>query len=150
MRKLGLLVLVVMLVTVLPAGAQRSKARTESGEYNTLTITQSPGPALSGRISNAVIFEPRPGEKFVHIEIVDDAAENVAAVVEQDVDGDDVADLSVEICNATTDPIKITPGFELSVATQEGTCLDDSLSTPTYGTVTATFMAKKAGHQAHH
>ena len=142
MKKLGYLVIAATLVMALPAAAGSSKSRTESGEYNTVTLTTDPDPVVAGRFSNGVRFETLPKEKYVSLTIADEVADNVRAMVGQDIDGDGVDDEITEICNTTEAPIKITPGIPLTVWTQEGTCADGSPSTPTSGTIEAMFMTK--------
>lgn len=142
MRKLSYLVLAAAMLFALPGGAVASRARTATGEYNTIVIdTTDPGPSAQGHISNGVTFKVRPGEDFVTLSIVDKASPDVRAVVAQDIDGDGIGldDAITEICTRSTAPIKITPGYELTVWTQEGTCEDGEASTPTFGKITATF-----------
>ncbi len=149
MKKLGYLVVVSMLVTAVPAAAGSSRSRTESGEYNTLTFSTDPDPVVAGRFSNGVRFETFPSERYVSLTITDDVADNVRAVVGQDIDGDGVDEEIIEFCNATEAPVKITPGVPVTVWTQEGTCADGSPSTPTFGTIEAMFMTKVGQHQNH-
>jgi hypothetical protein len=140
MRKFLQIGVALLVLLALSGGASAARARTDSGEYNTLTIDTDAPPNASGRISNGVIFEVRRGERFVTLEITDNAAATVMAVVEQDFDGDGLADSSTEICNATTEPIRVKPGYDLGVYTQEGVCSQGGeVSAPTFGTITATF-----------
>ena len=149
MRKLGYLVLAATLVSAVPAAANSSKGRTERGEYNSLTLTTDPSPATQGSISNGVRFDTLPKEKYVSVTVMDEFAEDVRAVVGQDVDGDGVENKIAEICTTSSAPIKITPGVPVTVWTQEGTCADGTLSTPTFGTIEAMFMTKAAQHRHH-
>jgi hypothetical protein len=140
MKKITYLALAAALLLTLPGGAGASQARTATGEYNTLVLSTDPAPAAQGHFSNGVTFKVRPTERFVTIEITDEHAANVMAVVEQDFDGDGVADSSTEICDATTKPIRVKPGYDVGVWTQEGTCdPGGEVSAPTFGTITATF-----------
>lgn len=139
MKKLGYLLVAGTMLCALPGGAVASRARTASGEYNTLVLSTEPAPAAQGRFSNGVTFKVRPGERFVGLVIADQNADHVRGVVSQDLDGDGVDDTTIEICDATTTPIKINPAFDVKVWTQEGTCEDGTLSTPTVGKITATF-----------
>ena len=54
-------------------------------------------------------------ENFVHIKIEDAAGMAVYASVGQDLDGDNFADNSVNICGESEEPLQITPGVELMV-----------------------------------
>lgn len=125
---------------LVPAVSQAGKARTETGEYNTFTVdTDQTGPSASGRISNGVSFTPRRGERYVSVVIEDKTGVPVRAFVEQDVDDDGQADLSVEFCGATSEPIRFQKGAPVEVWAQEGPCADNSGGASTFGTVTATF-----------
>ena len=143
MRKLGYLALAATMLLVLSGGAGASRARTVSGEYNTIVVdTTDPGPGVQGRLSNGVTFNVRSTENSVSLVIEDKVSADVRAIVGQDLDGDGVVTLDesiAEICTRTPAPIKITPGYKVVVWTQEGTCADGTLSTPTFGKITATF-----------
>jgi hypothetical protein len=148
-KKLGIYVLVAALITVVPAAAQGGKTRTKAGEYHKLQVEEHPGPQFSGRISNTVEFKVKASERYVHIEIADDAADNVRATVRQDIDDDGEPDLEVDICNATPEPLEITPGIPLTVSVQEGLCEGNEASVPTQGSITAMFMKNASAHASH-
>jgi hypothetical protein len=155
-RKLQLLVLVLTLCmsAAVPALAGKAKERTVSGEYNTLVLEgpDEESAAVVGGFANGVAFKTKPGERFVSIVIEDEAGMPVRAIVGQDLDGDESADIEEEICSATTAPIKLRKGALVIVSTQEGACADGTNAAATFGTVTATFtrgMAMK-GHHHHH
>jgi hypothetical protein len=140
MKKIIAIAMSLAALVTVAGGASAARARTDSGEYNTLVMSTDPAPAAEGHFSNGVIFKVRPGERFVTIEILDDHAATVMAVVEQDFDGDGLADSSTEICNATAEPIRVKSGYDVGVYTQQGVCSQGGeVSSPTFGTITATF-----------
>ncbi|MEA2453090.1 MAG: hypothetical protein QOG04_1800 [Actinomycetota bacterium] len=139
MRKTINIVLAGAILLAIPAVAGASRARSASGEYNTVTLNTDELPSAQGRFSNGVSFPLKPGERFVSVVVTDEHADKVLAVVGQDLDGDGVDDSEVEICGSSMSPIKVKPGFDVTVWVQEGTCEDGAPSTPTFGTVEATF-----------
>jgi hypothetical protein len=153
-RKAHLLALVVALcVIAAPALAGNAKSRTETGEYNTVTVDTDAPPQASGRVTNGVTFETQPGERFVSVTIEDKSGLPARAVVGQDLDGDGLEDVSEEICGSTAAPIKLQKGVvAVMVWTQEGACADGTNAFATFGTVTATFTraAAKPTHHHHH
>jgi hypothetical protein len=140
-RKIAVGTLALMLVgAALPAFARSTKAREASGEYNAVTVdTDNPGSIAAGRVSNGVTFKVRKGERFVSVAIADKSEMPTRAVVGQDLDGDGLEDVSQEICGASTAPIALKKGADVTVWTQEGPCEDGTNATATFGTVTATF-----------
>lgn len=138
MRRILNVAVVFAVFAGLSAGAAASNARSAQGEYNTIRCCSAEQLARQ-RFSNGVDFRSRPGEGFVSLVIDDSRAEHVYAVVEQDLDGDGEGERIGEICDASTKPIAITPGYVVTVWVQQGTCGDGSLSTPTFGKVTARF-----------
>lgn len=150
-RRLHLVALVLALcVSAVPALAGPGKSRTETGEYNTLTVEpDTETPALAGQFANGVSFETRKGERFVSVVIKDDTGMPVRAVLEQDFDDDGTEDLSQEICSATTTPVKIRPAVPVVVSVQEGACAD-GYAVATFGTVTATFTGATKKHSGGH
>ncbi|HET7483461.1 MAG TPA: hypothetical protein VFK89_11430, partial [Actinomycetota bacterium] len=92
-----------------------------------------------GHVTNGVEFTVRKSERFVSVVIEDESGFPARAVVGQDFDGDGLEDTSTEICGATTAPVKVRPGYDVVVWTQDGPCADGSAAVSTLGTVTATF-----------
>jgi hypothetical protein len=138
-RKLFWLILAI-LVVALPSVSQAKKARTETGEYNTIKADTDPsGPTAKGHLSNGVTFTPRKGERFVSVVLTDKSGLPTRAVIQQDFDGDGVSDVSTEMCGATDAPVAFRKGLDVVVLTQEGPCEDGTGATSTFGTVTATF-----------
>ena len=142
-RKLALFTTALTLLgAAVPAFAHSHshKSRTVTGEYNTVTVdTDDPGAIAAGRFSNGVVFTPRKGEHFVSVTVADHSEMPTRAIVGQDLDGDNVEDVSQEICGATTAPIALKKGATVMVWTQEGACEDGTNAMSTFGTVTATF-----------
>ena len=131
---------VAILVVALPVASQAKKARTETGEYNTIKADTDPnGPSTKGHLSNGVAFTPRKGERFVSVVLTDRSGLPTRAVIQQDYDGDGVADVGTEMCGATDAPVAFRKGIDVIVLTQEGPCEDGTTATSTFGTVTATF-----------
>ncbi|HWL66504.1 MAG TPA: hypothetical protein VNP73_11065 [Actinomycetota bacterium] len=127
-------------LVALPALAEAGKARTATGNYNTIMITPEEGsPSAEGHYSNGVKFKLRPGERFVSLSIADEAGQTVRATVGQDYDNDGKTEHEHEFCGSTTEPIKLTPGAPVIVWAQEGQCADGTTSLATFGEVTATF-----------
>ena len=127
-------------LVALPALAEAGKARTATGNYNTIMITPPDGsPSAEGHYSNGVRFKLRPGERFVSLSIQDEAGMPVRATVGQDYDGDGKTEAEHEFCGATTQPIKLKGAAPVIVWAQEGPCADGTNAMATFGEVTATF-----------
>lgn len=127
------LLAVVLAASLLPVAAgAKSGARVEKLSY-------SPGEGyvgvgrLGGLVA-AVTFPPGP-ERFVSIEVRDDAGTPVMAKIVQD---DNVA----EFCGSTPDPIAIRPDFNVTVELFAGRCLDGNPSVVTGGVVEARFTSR--------
>lgn len=89
-----------------------------------------------------VFFNARSTERFVHIEIEDASGEAVKAWVRFDVDGDgDIDGDWKQMCERTSEPLRIVPGTIVNVMIQTGDCdrRPGSIA-PAGGTVTATFF----------
>lgn len=138
-RKLFALMLMAAVVG-LPAVSEAKKARTDTGEYNTVVAETDPdGPSSRGQFRNGVDFTPRRGERFISVVLADRSGYPVRATVGQDLDGDGVQDVTQEICGQTTAPIKFRPGTDVTVLAQDGPCEDGTMGVTTFGTITATF-----------
>ncbi len=92
--------------------------------------------------SNGVTFRTRANERFVSIQIEDQAGLPTPARVTQGENEhpDHEYDVDEEFCGSTTEPIAIRPGTPITVWMSHGTC--DGGTTAggwTTGTVTATF-----------
>ena len=139
MKKLLSLTLALAVVAV-PGVSLAGKARTESGEYNTLVVEPDENkPSAEGQFANGVAFTPRKGERFIEVVIEDQLGMPTRAVVGQDLDGDGVDDVSQEVCGASEAPIKFRRGIDIHVSAQEGPCADGTTAVATFGTITATF-----------
>lgn len=96
------------------------------------------GTAGSIYSSNGVRFRPKAGERFVSVSITDNTGLPVPARIEQDIDGDDKADIKLTFCGATEAPVEIVPDARVVVWMIDGTC-DDTAGGWTTGVMTATF-----------
>lgn len=97
--------------------------------------------------SCAFFGPPAAGEKFVSVSIEDDLGTDVYASVIQDTNGDGnflaTDDLTVNFCGATTEPVEIEPGKDVSVWVWQGPGANPPCaSAASSGTVTATFSSK--------
>ncbi len=86
-----------------------------------------------GVITSIVDLSPGPG-RFLSLKINDESGGKVGADIEQ-------GDTSVAICGETSEPVRVKPNFATEITIYAGTCDDGSMtpSTPTRGTITATF-----------
>lgn len=135
-------VIISALVLALPAASQAGKARTDSGEYNSVVVNlDDTEPSANGHFTNGVTFTPLKKERFISIEVADKSGLPTRAIViqETETDGQPNYLLKEEICGQTEAPIEITRGVDVTVLTQEGPCADDTPAMATFGTVTATF-----------
>jgi hypothetical protein len=142
MSKRSLAVLADTVVLALPIASQAGRARTDSGEYNTVTVNlDETEPAANGHFTNGVTFMPLPKERFISVVVEDRSGLPTRALViqETETDGEPNYLLKEEICGQSVGPIEITRGVDVTVLTQEGFCEDGTQAVATFGTVTATF-----------
>ncbi|MGH2755479.1 MAG: hypothetical protein ACRDLB_13750 [Actinomycetota bacterium] len=132
-----------VIVIALPGMSQAERARTVSGEYNTLIIDPDEGsPSAEGQFSNGVAFTPRKGERSVSVVVEDTSGLPTRAVVGQDLDGDGTQDVVQEICGASEAPLRFRKGIDVVVQAQEGPCEDGTNAMATFGTITVTFYRR--------
>lgn len=133
-------VMIAATVVALPAVSEAKKARTDTGEYNTVVADTDPsGPSSQGQFRNGVDFTPRPGERFIRIVLEDRSGQPARGTVGQDLDGDGVQDVTHDFCGQTTAPVRFRAGTDLTVLAQDGPCEDGTPAVTTFGTITATF-----------
>ena len=124
MRKIVMVVLSAALVLgafgVPAADAAKKKARKASATYDLPAIGIGGLGICSPGTIGCVGFGTAANERKVEVEIVDSAGTPVFASVTQDLNGDQQADTSVDICGASDGPIAIEPGFEVTVFIWEG------------------------------
>ncbi|MDQ3958691.1 MAG: hypothetical protein M3273_10255 [Actinomycetota bacterium] len=147
----GIAVALVTVVAVaggsaLPAGAaKKPKPRTFELAYSEPAIgAAGAGVCLQG--SSCLFFGPPAGkEKFFSVEIEDSSGLPAPASVIQDTNGDGnflvTDDLTVGICGATTEPIEIEPGKDVSVWVWRAGANPPCPGTASSGMATATFSA---------
>jgi hypothetical protein len=75
----------------------------------------------------------------VSVTLEDKSGLPAMAVLQQDFDGDNQPDFSIEVCGATDQPVKFRAGVDVQVWAQEGPCEDGTNAMSTVGTVSATF-----------
>lgn len=92
--------------------------------------------------SNGVTFRTRANERFVSIQIEDEAGLPIPARVTQGANEhpDHAYEVDESFCGSTEEPIAIRPGMPVEVWMSHGTCDESStVGGWTTGTVTATF-----------
>ena len=84
---------------------------------------------------------PRAGMKYLKLRIKDESGTSTYAAVSQDVDGDWIGDTDYpNVCGKTAKPIKIRPGYAVTVFINGGPGADPPCpGVGTSGTVKATF-----------
>lgn len=102
------------------AGKKKAKPRKASAMYEGPAIGIAGAGICSPDTLGCFGFGTAANEKFVEVEIVDDLGTPVFASVTQDLDGDNMADTSVDICGKSTEPIPIDGGYEVTVFLWEG------------------------------
>lgn len=124
-RMMTVLLSVVLLVGAfaLPqaeAGKPKKKTRKASGAYELPALGVAGLGLCSPGTIGCVPFPLAAGEKFVSLTINDSTGAPVFASITQDVDGDNTADESVDICGKTDKPVAVKPGVEVLVFIWEG------------------------------
>lgn len=127
------------LVAPAEAGKKRKPKRVErraeasyTGAFNVLYFS------TGGENFGGVAFPTGGSEKYLSLEIKDASGLPSFATVGQDLDGDDFADTSHEVCGKTEEPIKIEAGYDVTVFLKQGPC-GGSPALVTQGTVSAIF-----------
>lgn len=109
---LGLVLIVGALDAPIAGAKKRPKKRTVETPYTEPAVGAA-GLGVCFQGTSCVFVEPLPGERYVHIEVVDDLGLPVHASVIQDTSGDGsylaVDDETVHICGKTDKPLKIEP-----------------------------------------
>jgi hypothetical protein len=139
MRRSIVLMLILGLIfgAMLPAQAGKKKTRKATAEYFAPAyFSYSPdGEHNIGGVN----FPSGSGERFVSIEIADNAGMDVSAAVGQDPEGDGTV-TATSFCTSTPEPVPIEPGLEVTVFVFVGPCTAPlAPAFATQGTVTATF-----------
>lgn len=144
-RTLAVLLSLALVVGALAGTAEAGKKKKKKDTMTVEETYASPawGVWLGGNGGGAcgtgcVTFMPRVTDSIVSMVIEDAVGDNVAATVGQDLDGDNITDSSTEVCTKGEN-IPVTAGYEVIVFIWAGLCSNGSPSTPTTGTVTATF-----------
>ena len=124
MRKIVMVVLSASLVFgafgAPAADAAKKKARKASATYDLPAIGAAGIGVCSPGTIGCVDFATASGERKVSVEIVDSAGTPVFASVSQDLNGDNQADVSTDICGKSDGAIPIEPGFGVTVFIWEG------------------------------
>lgn len=146
MRRLGVLFLVAVLVvgtgaTPSEAGKKKKKERTAEATYMSPALgVAGVGTACSVPPLGCGVFEVKPGERFVTLEIEDALGQPVYASVYVFgyTDGTDSHD---HICGKSDQPLFLTPGLEELVVVVESTggATNDCPGPPSAGTIVGTF-----------
>lgn len=133
----------LLVSAVAPAGAEPSGRTVEASyrgpseiEAGSAVVQIGAVTVYNDQVVGPVRFEPRPGERFVHLEIVDESGNLVKGHVEQRFKGGDR--LLGHFCGATKRPLRIQPGGTVRVYPGSDPCGGDGLGA-TQGTVIATF-----------
>lgn len=140
------LVLGAVAVPAAQAGKKKAPKRTErvaEASYQGPAIGAAGRGICSPGTLGCFPFGASATEKYVSIEIADTVPSGVFASVTQDLDGDNFADTTVDICGTTPEPVQIEPGIEVTVFLWEGpgvtTAGNPCPGGATQGTITATF-----------
>jgi hypothetical protein len=119
----------------LSSASAGSRSREETAPYNWYTYS----PAVSGEIRNFVTFDPARRERYIDVSIQDVSGMDVAGTVEQDRDGDGIAEVIDTFCSETDRRVPIRGGMTVVVGLELGPCSDGGLLLPISGEVRAVF-----------
>jgi hypothetical protein len=142
----ALLISLIAGLLIAPAEARRRRRIVQRARaaYETPALGHSDaviGCLLVADGLDCVNFIPRAGMKYLRLQIRDQSGTSTYAAVSQDLDGDGVGDVDYpNVCGKTAKPIKIRPGYEVTVFINAGPGADPpcpGVGTP--GTVRATF-----------
>jgi hypothetical protein len=139
MKRSIVLMLILGLVfgAMVPAQAGKKKSRTATAEYFAPAYF-SWNPTGDHNIGG-VSFPTGSGERFVSIEITDNAGMDVSASVGQDPEGDGTV-TTTPFCTSTEEAVPIEAGLEVVVFIHVGPCTAPTgPAFATQGTVKATF-----------
>ncbi|MGH2818346.1 MAG: hypothetical protein ACRDJS_07810 [Actinomycetota bacterium] len=149
MRRTVLVALVISLIAgplLAPAEARRRRRIVQRAHAVYQTPALGHSDALVGCLLIAdglgcVNFIPRAGMKFLKLQIKDQSGTSTYAAVSQDLDGDGIGDVDhPNVCGKTAKPIKIRPGYAVTVFINGGPGSDPPCpGIGTSGTVHATF-----------
>jgi hypothetical protein len=140
----ALLISLIAGLLIAPAEARRRRRIVQRARAAYETPALGHGDAIIGCVADGlgcVNFIPRAGMKYLRLQIKDQSGTSTYAVVSQDLDGDDVGDADYpNVCGKTAKPIKIRPGYEVTVFINAGPGGDPPCSgVGTSGTVRAIF-----------
>lgn len=142
---IGLCALSLSAAVVAPSAARPAPKRTYEAPYRT------PAPGAYTDPAHAWYYDCETGigcaliptdkrDRRVALEVVDASGRPVRAEVYTMSGGDHY----LSFCGATDEPVRVTPGIELLVHVIPGTCPDGAtVSSPTTGTVKATFVTRR-------
>ena len=146
MRRTIVAALVISLIAgvlLAPAEARRKRRIVQrvKAEYQSPALGHSD--AVIGCVDErgCVSLIPRAGMKFLKLRIRDESGTSTYAAVSQDFDGDGIGDAHYpNVCGKTAKPIKIRPGYAVTVFINGGPGADPPCpGVGTSGTVQATF-----------
>jgi hypothetical protein len=142
----ALLISLIAGLLIAPAEARRRRRIVQRARaaYETPALGHSDaviGCLLVADGLDCVNFIPRAGMKYLRLQIRDQSGTSTYAAVSQDLDGDGVGDVDYpNVCGKTAKPIKIRPGYEVTVFINAGPGADPPCpGVGTSGTVRATF-----------
>lgn len=111
--------LIAGMVTSAEAGKKKKKSAkkvTREAEYTYDAPAVGSGGGVCFAATNSCgDIATGPTERFVVVEITDQAGMDVYASIGQDLDGDNFTDNSVDICGKSEEPIPIEPGYAITV-----------------------------------
>jgi hypothetical protein len=149
MRRTVLVALVISLIAgplLAPAEARKRRRIVQRARAAYETPALGHSDALIGCLLVAdglgcVNFIPRAGMRYLKLQIKDQSGTATYAAVSQDLDGDGVGDVDYpNVCGKTAKPIKIRPGYAVTVFINAGPGADPPCpGVGTSGTVRATF-----------
>jgi hypothetical protein len=129
-----------------PAEARKRKRITQRAKATYETPALGHSDALIGCLVisdglGCANFTPRARMKYLSLQIKDESGTSTYAAVSQDLDGDGVGDVDYpNFCGKTAKPIKIRPGYVVTVFINGGPGADPPCpGVGTSGTVKATF-----------
>ena len=119
MKKTLLVALALSLVAgalAMPAQAKKKKKkpvkveRVQEARYENPAI----GTAGVGACAGCPAFATGPGERYISVEVTDDALPIGSVNLSWDTDGDGTADTGVTVCGATEEPVEIPEGVSMT------------------------------------
>ena len=119
MKKTLIVALALSLVAgalAMPASAKKKKKkpvrveRVQESRYENPAI----GTGGVGACSGCPAVASGPGERYISVEITDDALPIAGVDLSWDTDGDGTADTGITVCNATEEPVEIPEGVSMT------------------------------------